>query len=83
MNNLNIKPIKDSDTYKYFGIDKSISNVGTLNKEKLMKKSLTMVKKISQSALRSFNKFITHNNFAIPVLTITVGILNWTIEEIP
>ena len=71
MNNLNIKPIKDGDTYKYLGIDKNINYVGTLNKERVMK-YLTRVKKIWQSELSSMNKVIAHNTFAIPVLTTTV-----------
>ena len=33
LNNLNIKPIDDGDTYKYPGIDKNINYVGTVNKD--------------------------------------------------
>ena len=82
MNNLNIKPIKDGDTYKYLGIDENISYVGTVNKERVMRQYLTRVQKICQSELSSFNKVIIHNTFAIPVLTTTVGIVDWTIKEI-
>ena len=82
INNLNIKPIKDSGTYKYLGIDENISYVGTVIKERVMKEYLTRVKKIRQSELSSFNKVIVHNTFAIPVLMSTVGITDWTIEEI-
>ena len=28
------------------------------------------------------NKVIAHNSFLVPILTTTVGILNWTIDEI-
>ena len=28
------------------------------------------------------NKVIAHNSFIVPILTTTVGILNWTIDEI-
>ena len=82
INNLNIKPIKDSDIYKYLGIDENISYVGTVNKERVMTEYLTRAKKIWQSELSSFNKVIANNTFAIPVLTNTVGIIDWTIEEI-
>ena len=47
-----------------------------------MTEYLTMVKKIWQSELSSFNKVIALNTFSIPVLTNTVGIIDWTIEEI-
>ena len=40
------------------------------------------MKKIWQSELSSFNKVITHNTYAIPVLTNTVRIIDWTIEEV-
>ena len=56
MNNLNIKPIKDGDTYKYLGIDENISFVGTVNKERVMKEYLTRVKKIWQSELSTVGK---------------------------
>ena len=32
LNNLTIKPIEEGDTYKYLGIDKSISYHGPINK---------------------------------------------------
>ena len=71
INNFNIQPVKDSDTYKYLGIDENISYVGT----------------VINSNDRIFNQgeenlaFRT-NTFAIPVLTNTVGIIDWTIEKI-
>ena len=37
LNKLFIKPIKDSNTYKYLGINKNISNVGAVNKERVTK----------------------------------------------
>ena len=74
MNNLDIKPIKDGNTYKHLGIDRNISYAGTVNKERVMKEYLIRVKKIWKSELSSFNKVITHNTFDIPVLTTTIGI---------
>ena len=81
LSTFNIKPIKDSDTYKYLGIDENISYVGTINKERVMKEYLARVKKIWQSELSSFNKVIAHKTFAIPVLMNTVGVIDWTSEE--
>ena len=46
MNNLNIKPIKDGNTYKYLGIDKNRNCIGTVNKERVMKEYLTRKKNI-------------------------------------
>ena len=47
-----------------------------------MKEYLTKVKKIWELELRSFNKVITSNTFTMPVLTTTVGIIDWAIKEI-
>ena len=47
-----------------------------------MKEYLDRVKKIWQSEHSSSNKVIAHNTFAISVFTNTVGIIDWTIEEI-
>ena len=38
--------------------------------------------KISKSELNAINKSIAHNRFAIPIITPTIGILDWTKEEI-
>ena len=82
INNLSIEPIKDGDTYKYLGIDENISYVGTVNKKKVTKEYYMRVKKIWKSELSSFNKVIAHNSFAIPIIANTVGIIDWTIDEI-
>ena len=64
------------------GIDENISYVGLVNKTRVTKEYYTRVKRIWNSELPSVNKVIAHNSFAVPVLTTTVGILNWRIDEI-
>ena len=82
ISDLKIKPIPEGDSYKYLGIDENISYVGLVNKTRVKKEYYARVKRIWNSELSSFNKLIAHNSFAVPVLTTTVGILNWTIDEI-
>ena len=82
MNNLFIKLIKDGNTCKYLGIKENISYVGANNKERVTKEYYARVQKIWKSELSSFNKVIAHNKFAIPILTTTVRVIDWTIEEI-
>ena len=82
MNNLTIKQIQEGESYKYLGQDENISYVGKVNKEKVIKEYLTRTKKIWKSNLSAFNKSIAHNMFAVPVLTPTFGILDWTLQEI-
>ena len=79
INDLKIKPIPEGDSSKYLGIDGNISYV---NKTRVTKEYSTRVKRIWNSELSSVNKVIAHNSFAVPVLTTTVGILNWTNDEI-
>ena len=82
MNNLTIKQIQEGESYKYLGQDENISYVGKVNKENVIKEYLTRTKKIWKSNLSAFNKSIAHNMFAVPVLTPTFGILDWTLQEI-
>ena len=82
INNLKIKSIPEGDSCKYLGIDESISYVGLVNKTRVTKEYYTRVKRIWNSKLSSVNKVIAQNSFAVPVLTTTIGILNWTIDKI-
>ena len=47
-----------------------------------MKEYKARVKTIWNSELNGNNKAIAHNSFAVPIITPTVGILNWTKKEI-
>ena len=82
MNGLTIEPIKNGEAYKYLGQDENLGYVGPANKERVEKEFLKRVKNIWNSELSAYNKFIAHNAFAVPVITPTFGILNWTIHEI-
>ena len=55
---------------------------GPLNKERVTKEYKARVKKIWNSELNGNNKVIAHNSFAVPVLTPTIGILNWTKKKL-
>ena len=52
-----------------------------LNKEKVTR-VLEPVRKIWSSELLDYNKVIAHNSFAFPVITPTVGIVDWTNHDI-
>ena len=82
INGLTITPLCEGDSYKYLGIDENISYDGPLNKERITKEYITRVKKIWSSELSEYNKSTAHNTFAVPVITPTVGIIDWTIEDI-
>ena len=53
-----------------------------INKERVTKEYVNRIRKIWNSQLSDFNKAVAHNAFAVPTLTSTVGILDWTCKEI-
>ena len=64
------------------GTDESVGIIGPLNKERVIKEYKLRVEKIWNSELNGLNKSIAHNAFDVPVITPTIGILNWTKTEI-
>ena len=52
------------------------------NKERVLTEYFKRVCKIWSSELAGYNKFLSHNAFAVPVLILTFGLLDWTIDEI-
>ena len=80
INGLNIQEIQEGDNYKYPGINESIGIIGPLNKDRVTKEYKSRLKKIWSSELNGSNKVITHNAFAVPLITPTTGILKWTKE---
>ena len=74
--------LTEGECYKYLGQDENIGYSDVLNIERVMKEYMKRIRKIWSSELYSNNKVIVHNTFAIPVLTPTFGIINWTKEEL-
>ena len=82
MNNLTVNAVREGDTYKYLGIDENISYHGPINKERVSKEYFTRTRKVWSSELSAYNKVIAHNCFANQVIIPTIGVLNWTVQEI-
>ena len=82
INHLAIQPVADGDSYKYLGIDENITYNGPLNKEKVSKEYLNRVQGVWSSELSDSNKVIAHSSFAVPIITTTIGIIDWAIDEI-
>ena len=57
-------------------IGENISFDGTTNKERVLAEYFERVRKIRSSQLSGYNKFISHNAFAVPVLIPTFGLLD-------
>lgn len=78
INKVKIREIEEEETYKYLGIEETVQFNTALNKEKITKEYIKRLRKIWQSELNGFNKIIATNMFAVPVVTYSYGILNWT-----
>ena len=55
---------------------------GTTNRERVLTEYFERVCKIWSSELSEYNKFISHNAFAVPALIPTFGLLGWTTDGI-
>ena len=53
-----------------------------MNKARITKEYLNRVKKIWSSELSDYNKVVVDNSLATPIITPTVGIIDWTIDDI-
>ena len=82
MNGVKIKELKEEERYTYLGTDESVSMDGELTKEKVRDEYLRRVKEIWKSELNARNKVTAHNCFAVAVFGGTVGICDWTKEEL-
>ena len=82
INRTEISELEEGDMYKYLGVDEGICFGGPLNKEKIRKAFLRRTRKIWESELHSRNKVTACNTFALPVLTMPVGVLDWNEQEL-
>ena len=82
MNGLELNELEDEECYKYLGQDEDIGINENINKERVRSEYYRRVKKIWNSELYCRNKVTAHNTYALPILTPTFGILNWTKEEL-
>ena len=81
INGLHLEEL-EGDTYKYLGQDEAVGFASPLNKEKVTKEYYRRVRKIWESELYAKHKVIAHDIFAVPILSPTFGILNWTKDEL-
>ena len=73
--------MKERDSYKDLGLDENLGYVGPFNKKRVTNEYFKSVKRIWKSELSAYNKHVAHNTFAVPVLILAFGLLNWTINE--
>ena len=82
INNPVLREVEVGDYYKYLGMQESIGVDGNLNKINAIKEYKVRVRRIWSSELNAAKKTLAHNTLAVPVVSYTIGILNWNKNEI-
>ena len=76
VNDVEIKELEDGEMYKYLGMDEDVGYDGPLNKDRICKEFIRRAKKVWNSELYSRNNVTAFNAFALPVLAMSMGILD-------
>ncbi|XP_064214079.1 uncharacterized protein LOC135266755 [Tribolium castaneum] len=75
---LNIKELDDTEKYKYLGLDQHLIRDTKELKDKTEKKLHTRINKILNTSLNGKNKVKAVNTWAIPTITYTFGVIQWS-----
>ena len=77
-----IQEIDQEGTYKYLGINEGDGIQHSVLKEKVREEYCRKVKLVLKSELNAGNKMSAINTLAVPVLTYSFNVVNWTLQEI-
>ncbi len=77
-----IRELEQTQTYKYLGINEIDRVQHTQMKEKVRKEYYRRIRLILKTELNAKNKIIGINTLAVPVISYSYNILNWTLSEL-
>ena len=77
-----IKELQQGDSYKYLGINEAEEIQHAKMKEKIRKEYYRRARLILKSELNAVNRIAAINSLAIPVITYSMNIINWQINDI-
>ena len=77
-----IQELDQEGTYKYLGINEGDGIQHSKMKEKIRKEYYRRIRMVLKSELNATNKIEAINTVAIPVVTYSFNIINWTLEDI-
>ena len=77
-----IKDLHQEEFYKYLGVNESDGIQHSQMKEKIRKECYRRVRAILKTELNSANRIEAINTLAIPVVTYSFNIFNWTPSDI-
>ena len=81
-NDTTIRELEQEEVYKYLGINESNGIKHATMKEKIRKECYRRVRAILKTELNSANRIEAINTLAIPVVTYSLNIINWTLPDI-
>ena len=77
-----IKELRQEDSYKYLGINEAEGIQHAKMIEKMRKEHYMRVRLILKSELNAVNRIAAINSLAIQVITYSMNILNWKINDL-
>ena len=80
--NTTIKDLDQEGTYKYLGINEGDGIQHSKMKEHIRKEYYRRIRVVLKSELNAINKIEAVNTVAIPVVTYSFNIINWTAQDI-
>ena len=77
-----VQDLVQGTDYKYLGVEEDGGISHNKMKQKIRKELYRRARKILQTELNSKNKIMALNSLAVPVVSYSFNIINWTINEI-
>ena len=77
-----VKELQQEDSYKYLGMNEAEGIQHATTKEKIRKEYYRRVRLILKSELNAVNRIAAIISLAIPVITYSMNIINWQINDI-
>ena len=81
-NNTAIRELDQDSTYKYLGVNEGDGIQHASMKEKIRKEYYRRVRLVLRSELNATNKILAINALAIPVVTYSMNIINWKLNDL-
>ncbi|KAL1448298.1 hypothetical protein WDU94_008925 [Cyamophila willieti] len=82
MNNIQFDSLEADETYKYLGMDQTLNMKESDLKQKFKDAFHKRVQIVMKTELYAKNKIQAINAWAIPLLTYTFGIINWSMTDL-
>ena len=77
-----IQDLEQEGTYKYLGVSEGDGIQHSQMKEKIRKEYYRRIRMVLKSELNSPNKLEAINTLAVPVVTYSFNIINWTLQQL-